>query len=351
MKLTVVAAAAAVAVAMGVSACSAGSTTAGSTGTGSSQSGSAGTTVSQSGSSSIYIAGVYRNTADAYWVTSMCSAAKEAKALGVKFKTFSISTNDNTQLTQTLDAALLTKPDGLLFAPADSKTFSTKIDQIMQSGIPVTGENPQVPDTAWKYWQSSQDGAKYAPQVLQATKDLSGSAVILNGLPAASAPWETQRYGGIVDGIKKQNSNLKWLPDQLDNFDINKGTQLINAVILAHPDLKLIIASSGPGGQAAAAAVQQAGKTGKIVVLGFDAVPAEVQALKAGTISYLIAQGPGEVAKAQVDGIVDYLRTRSGRGPVSTTHENKQLPLGLLTKDNVDDPANAAYVYSATCKP
>ena len=299
----------------------------------------------------IRIAGVYRNTADAYWVTAMCSAAKEAKRLGVTLDMYSIATNDNTQLSQVLDTALLTNPQGLLFAPADSKTFSTKVTEIMAQGIPVIGESPLEPDTMWKVIQTSQDGSLYKDQVTALVKDVTGTAVVLNGLPAASASWETQRYGAIQEALSAANPRLTWLPEQLDNFDVTKGTQLIGATILAHPDLKVIIASSGPGGQAAAAAVKQAGLSGQITVIGFDAVPAEIAALKDGTISFLGAQGPGEVAAAQVRALVDYIKAHPEAGPVEPSHETEYLPLGLLTKDNVDDPSMVNYIYSSKCEP
>jgi|EndMetStandDraft_5_1072996.scaffolds.fasta_scaffold123523_2 ribose transport system substrate-binding protein len=298
----------------------------------------------------IRIAGVYRNTADAYWVTAMCAAEKEAKKLGVELKTFSIAVNDNTQLSQVLDAALLTQPQGLLFAPADNKTFATKIGEIMAQGIPVIGENPQEPDTMWKVIQTSQDGSLYVEPILAALAGVEGKAVVLNGLPAASAAWETQRYGAIQEALKVSNPKLEWLPELLDNFDVTKGTQLISGTILANPDLKVIIASSGPGGQAAAAAVKQAGLSGQIVVIGFDAVPAEVDALRDGTITFLGAQGPGEVAAAQVRALVDYIKANPEAGPVTPTHETEYLPLGLLTKDNVNDPSMVNYIYSSKCE-
>jgi ribose transport system substrate-binding protein len=299
----------------------------------------------------IRIVGVYRNTADAYWVTAICAASKEAKRLGVTLDVYSIATNDNTQLSQVLDTALLTKPQGLLFAPADPKTFSTKIAEIMAQGIPVIGESPQEPDTMWKIIQTSQDGSLYKDDIIAMIKDVEGTAVVLNGLPAASASWETQRYGAIQEALSAANPRLIWLPELLDNFDVTKGTQLIGATLLAHPDLKVIIASSGPGGQAAAAAVKQAGLSGKIMVIGFDAVPAEIAALKDGTITFLGAQGPGEVAAAQVRALVDYIKANPDGGAVTPTHKTDYLPLGLLTKDNVGDPKMVNYIYSSKCAP
>ncbi|GAA1917821.1 substrate-binding domain-containing protein [Microbacterium aoyamense] len=298
----------------------------------------------------IRIAGVYRNTVDAYVASTICAATDEAEKLGVDYEVFSIATNDNTQLTQTLDAALLTNPQGIIFAPADSTTFSSRIATIMADGIAVTGESPQSPDTVWKNIMSSQDGSEFAGELIDSLADVKGKAVILNGLPSESASWELDRYGAIQEALQESNPNLEWLPDQIDNFDVAKGTQLISGVILANPDLKFIIASSGPGGQAVAAAVEQAGKAGEITVLGFDAVPAEVDALRRGTITALIAQSPGDVARAQVNALVEYIKANPDAGPVPVTGEPVFTPLGFLTKDNIDDPDMAGFIYSDTCQ-
>lgn len=62
----------------------------------------------------------------------------------------------------------------------------------------------------------------------------------------------------------------------------------------------------------------------------------------------MIAQAPGAIGRQQVDALVDYLKANPGTAAVkpagTASVDNK-----LLTKDNVDDPANADYVYKASC--
>jgi ribose transport system substrate-binding protein len=125
-------------------------------------------------------------------------------------------------------------------------------------------------------------------------------------------------------------------------------TTSVSSLILAHPDLKLIVAASGPDGQGAAAAIKQAGKVGQITLVAFDAVPPEVQALRDGTITALIAQAPQAIGQAQVDALVDYIKAHPDGGPVSPAG-TQPIPNQLLTKDTIDDPANANYIYKTTC--
>ena len=123
----------------------------------------------------------------------------------------------------------------------------------------------------------------------------------------------------------------------------------LSALLIAHPDLSLIIASNGPDGIAAAAAVKAANLEGKVKVIVFDAVPPGVAALKEGVVTALIAQAPFLMGAAQVQALVDYVH-EGHTGPVPVSTELEGIPLRLLTKDNVDDPENDPYIYKASCE-
>ena len=63
-------------------------------------------------------------------------------------------------------------------------------------------------------------------------------------------------------------------------------------MIVANPDLKAIYAITGPEGEGAAAAVQQAGKAGQIKIYSYGANESEVAGLKKGVFAALCSQ-PG----------------------------------------------------------
>jgi ribose transport system substrate-binding protein len=135
---------------------------------------------------------------------------------------------------------------------------------------------------------------------------------------------------------------------EYSGFDVNTATTDIASLIIANPDLKLIIASNGPDGVGAAAAIKQAGREGEIALIAFDAVPAEVDELRAGTISALIAQDPFAIGETSVQELVDYLDAHPDGGAVSPSG-SKTIPSFLLTGDNIDDPDSEKYIYRASC--
>jgi hypothetical protein len=51
-----------------------------------------------------------------------------------------------------------------------------------------------------------------------------------------------------------------------------------------------------------------------------------------------------------VSTLVDYLKKHPGGGPVPASSDAVDVPQRLLTKDNVEDPDNAGYIYKASCQ-
>lgn len=300
-------------------------------------------------SSSLTIAGVYENTQDAFWASFVCGAQDTADKLGVKLQVTTLPTADNAKLTTAVDSAMLTEPDGLVVNPIDPASWDTKIGELMKSGVPVVTSSNSI-TTQLSYVQADQEGGPFLDQVLKTIgPDVQGKAIRLLGL--ADAEWQNQRLGALTDGIKAANSGLTFLDDQIDGFDVNKGTQLISSIITANPDLKVILGVAGPEGQAIAAAIKQTGATG-ITVISYDAVPAEVDALRAGTIQMLIAQPAYTLGGLEVQALVDFLNSsdyKAGEAITPMSVDPIVPPVGVLNKDNVDTDEGKALIYTGEC--
>ena len=306
---------------------------------------------SSSGSASgktLVVRGIGGNTSDPFWTTFMCGGTKEAAKLGINFKWYAGTTTDTTTMQTNYNEALLDHPQGLLINPFDAGQFAAATKKLMAKGIPVVSSVAFTPPTQYTAILSNQDGSGLVPYALKLA-GASGTVATVGGV--SGIPVLEQRYQPLLTALKKQRPGLTLLPVQYDNFDTVKAQTILAGDILAHPDLKLIIVATGPEGQGAAAAVDQAGKKGKIKVLAFDAVPAEVTALKNGTISALAGQPAVAEGAAQVDAIVTYLKAHPSGGPVTPGGQAaiKLLPLGIITPSNVNSPAMAGYEYSATC--
>lgn len=308
-----------------------------------SSSGSAGS----SASDDITIAGVYGLTSDPFWTSIGCGAKEEAAKLGVTFKEFTSTGSDTAAYSSNFSSAQVINPDGIFVNPTNPNQFITQYKQLMAKGVPVVTINSTDPPAQYKVVGTDTTDTSFLSSVADLVPDQAGSMAVIDGIPGL-VPVES-RLTPVVDAITKARTNLTVLPTEYTGFDVTKATSTVSSLLIAHPDLRVVVAADGPDGQATAAAVKQAGKAGQVKVIALDAVPAEVSALKDGTITGLVAQAPEQIGQQQLKTLVDYIRANPSKGAVPASSDQTGVPQRLLTKDNVDDPDSAPYIYKPSC--
>jgi ribose transport system substrate-binding protein len=315
----------------------------------SSSSGSTGSTTGSEGSSGgggPKLAAVFENTSDPFWGTVMCGAEAEASKLGAELDVYTSATIDTNATSSNVDTALLQNPEGVLLSPFDGSQFAAKTATLMKEGVPVVTEIPFTPESQYQTIFSSQNGGPFAEDFAKEVGD-EGSIAVLGG-ESGNTLMEA-RVNPLVEAVEKADPDVEVLPVEYSDFEPNKATQIVSSLLVAHPDLKMVLASSGPEGQGAAAAIKQAGDVGKVKLFAFDAVPAEVAALKEGVIQGLVAQPAAKIGGAQVRKLVEYIEEHPEGGPVKPLGEIEELPLKLITKANVEEPATQPYLYKEGC--
>ena len=100
-------------------------------------------------------------------------------------------------------------------------------------------------------------------------------------------------------------------------------------ILVAHPDITLLVAENDAMGMGALKAIQEAGKSGNILVVGFDGQKEAYELIKAGKFSATALNSPKELARLVVESVVKYL---DGEQLDKVIH----TPAVLITKDNVD---------------
>lgn len=116
----------------------------------------------------------------------------------------------------------------------------------------------------------------------------------------------------------------------------------MTAALAKNPDIKAVCASNLFSAQGVATAIKQAGKEGQIVIIGFDAGPDQVKALKDGTVQALIAQQPYDIG---VQGVQQAVAKLNGE----PTEKKITTGFTILTKKNVDTKAGKAAQYRSKC--
>lgn len=99
-------------------------------------------------------------------------------------------------------------------------------------------------------------------------------------------------------------------------------------MLQAHPHLDAVFACNDMMALGAIEAIQAAGKTGKIKVIGFDAVDDARKAIANGTMAASIAQFPSEMGRIAVETAVKLMKGE-------TVPKDQRTKIGLVTKERL----------------
>jgi ABC-type sugar transport system substrate-binding protein len=292
------------------------------------------------------IGGVTQLASDPFFITLMCGATKEAKALGAVMEWRPIQGVGAQDLAANLDAVALTKPDAILISA--NPALSPRMGQLMAEGTPVVAVNVKIrPATAYAD-VVSEPGSKEFTTGVAGQVGTSGTVAILGGI--AGSETLAARYQPFIDAMKEMAPNVKVLDPQFEKLNRTNAAAITSALLLANPDLKAVFAVAGPPGAGAASAIAQMGKTDQVKVFTYDATPEVVQGLKTGTITAALAQAPAKMGAIAVRTAIERAKRRTGGAVVRDESKNVNIPLKILTKENVSTPEAADYLYFSECK-
>ena len=281
---------------------------------------------------------------DGFYITMGCGIQSEAKKLGVKVKITGAGKWDATLQTPILAGVVASKPDAILMAPNDLVAMQKPVDAAIAKGIKMVLVDTTVKNASKAVSQISSDNVGGGMAAFTAVKELvpgGGKVLVISTSPGISTV--DARIAGFKKGVTT-NGGGKFtnLGVQYSNDEPAKAAAITTAAIAAHPDLVAIFATNLFSAEGAATGIKQAGKEGKIKIVGFDAGPAQVAALKAGTVQALIAQQPGVIGVKGIDQAVAALNKKATIRKITTGFT-------ILTNANINTAAGKAATYRSTC--
>jgi ribose transport system substrate-binding protein len=222
--------------------------------------------------------------------------------------------------------------DGLVYAATDAKVLAQVTQDTLSQNVPVinidSGTNPQ-PDNVPLFATDNVAAARKAA-------DLLADALGPGDHRIAFIPFQPgtmtndQRTTGFKEGLAK-HPNLTLVAEQSSNSDPNTALSVTENIVTANPDLDGIFAASEPGVVGATNALSQAGKAGKIKLVGWDASPDEVTGVTSGAITALVVQNPFRMGYDSVNAMVKTVRT----GQVASSEDTG---VTFVTQQNINDP-------------
>jgi ribose transport system substrate-binding protein len=144
-------------------------------------------------------------------------------------------------------------------------------------------------------------GGKLAGDYLVKVSGGRARVAILEGIPGHETG--DSRLRGFRDAVGSAPS-IAIVASQPANWERDQGFNVFQNMLQAHSDIDTVFACSDLMALGAVEAIRAAGKTGKIRVIGFDALEDAKKAIAAGAMDASVAQFPAEMGRVAVESAV-----------------------------------------------
>lgn len=274
-----------------------------------------------------------------FWQGMQAGIQAEAKKLGVEVDVYAAPSEDDTQAQLQLFEDILSRhPKGVAFAPISTVNLVQPAAKAYKAGIALVNLDERVDIAGLKQAGANIEGfvatdnvavgRKGADFIVEKLGANGGQVAIVEG-KAGVATGEARKKGA-TEGFKAAK-NVELVASQPADWDRLKALDVATNIMQSSPDLKAFYCANDTMALGVVQAVQNAGKAGKVIVVGTDGAPEARDSVQAGRLTATVAQDPAKVGAEGLDLLVAAVKT----GKVSAVGaEPKQVnvPSVLITK-------------------
>ncbi|MDP6543085.1 MAG: sugar ABC transporter substrate-binding protein [Phycisphaerae bacterium] len=268
------------------------------------------------------------SSTNTFWITLKNSAEKTAKDAGLDFADMTSSEPDIVAQKAAVDNAIRMGVAGLVIGPSNSEGLGKSLDKAKAAGIPVV-----TVDTRVKHdWISSHvatdnvAAAELAGDYIVGKLGGKGKVLIIGGTVGAQTA--DDRRNGVFSKCKAAGMTVL-------HFDANwkddEANRIAQAQLAAHNDIGAIFAACDPMILGAKVAVKRKGLLGKVLLVGFDAIPEALAAVQKGELDATVRQDPVRMGKEGVQLMAKILK---GETDIPKSIAIKAV---IVNKSNVDE--------------
>lgn len=208
--------------------------------------------------------------------------------------------------------------EAILIAPADSKGIVPALKQAADKKILVINLDNRVDkDTASGAGLSldayigadNEEGGKLAGQAMVEALGGSGKVAVLEGIRGADNA--EKRKKGFMSAIQ---GKLDPVASDTAEWDTQKAYAKFQSMLAAHPEIQGLFCANDKMALGAMKAIKEAGKSGKITVIGYDNIPDVKPYLDSGEMAATIEQHPDLMGKYGVRAAAGILGSGLAKG-------------------------------------
>jgi ribose transport system substrate-binding protein len=288
------------------------------------------------------------NLPNPFYHSLYAGAAKKAKELGnIELTMQGAADFEASAQTRVLDAVLTTQPHAVIVAPVSETAVTPTLSKFHAAGIPIVTVDGAIKDDSIitsalgaNHYAGGEAAADAMAEAING-KGTVGVFAINPGVPATNL-----RAGGFMDRIAAKYPDIKVLDLQYTEGSLSKSQSTADSLMAANPGLNGFFASEFWSTSGIATALKTAGKTDSVALIGYDALPAEVDLIKDGSVHALVVQPPFALGEMAMQAAYDAL---TGKGDKIT--KKVELDNVIMTRENMSDPGVADLVYQVEQPP
>ncbi len=239
--------------------------------------------------------------------------AAEAKKNG--YETIVLSAdNDVARQSNQVKDFIVKKVAAIVLSPAESRSIVPVIQEANAAGIPVlTVDIPCNEPGVKLLTQIATDnyggGKEAARAMIEALGTAGGKVAILHFKQAESCRLRVKGFREVIDDYNTKATGKIDLVTELDGGGAKDvGYKAAEDALQAHGDLRGVFAINDPSALGARAAIEKAGKTQQVIIVGFDGQPEGKQAIKEGKIYADPIQFPDRMGVEIVQSIIKHFK-------------------------------------------
>lgn len=247
--------------------------------------------------------------------------------------------------TPLINAAVQTKPDGLVLVPTDPVGLIETVGNISADGIPVitVDGNLDEPAELQNIRTNNLSAGALAADALAEAVGGKGTVLVIASFPGVAA--NAERVDGFAERMAEAHPDITVLPTEYSDADQSKAAQKAAAAI-TNPDLVGIYTTLAPASAGASSAIQAANRAGEVKLVAYDADPSQVADLKAGVYDALVAQDPYGLGYDAVDRLA---KIANGSLEADSLEYQEYVEAFIINRENADSDEAKRFIYQPSC--
>jgi ribose transport system substrate-binding protein len=282
------------------------------------------------------VALVMKSLANEFFQTMQDGAKADQKARAGEYTLIANGIKDETDTAaqiKIVQQMVVEHVDAIVIAPADSKALVPVLADAAAKGVIVVNIDNKLDDAALKekglvvpfVGPDNRKGAKLAGDFLAKQLKPGDKVGILEGVSTTFNA--QQRTAGFKDAMAAVGANV--VSVQSGQWEMDKANAVAAAMLREHPDLRALLAGNDNMALGAVAAIKSAGKTGKVLVVGYDNIGAIKPMLADGRVLATVDQFGAKQAVFGIDTALKAIKEKKAQKDLQPVVETQ---VTLVTK-------------------